>query len=139
VTPSGLAALRSELQQLTAAPVPEIGAESDAGHSRAVALQNARIAELEARIASAVLVDPKLQPRDEVRFGAEVTVRGSSGAERVYRIVGVDEADAQRGALAFVSPLARSLLGKRVGDTALLITPGGEDELEILSIRYGEA
>jgi transcription elongation factor GreB len=136
VTPAGFRGLRSELERLLAAPPPEIAADTDVGRSQAAALQKARIAELEARIASAVLVDPAAQPQDEVRFGAEVTVRGTSGAERTYRVVGVDEADAQRGALAFVAPLARSLLGKRVGDSALVVTPNGEDELEILSIRY---
>lgn len=136
VTERGLARLRDELaaeqrKWTERAPTGE-GAE----RARASALHAAHVAELEARIASAELVDSRAQPRDEVRFGASVTLRSESGAERSYRIVGVDEADAARGAIAFVAPLARSLLGKRVGDACMVRTPAGEDELEILAIRY---
>jgi transcription elongation factor GreB len=82
------------------------------------------------------LVDRAQPAPSDARFGAEVTVRNLAGAVRSYRIVGVDEADASRSAIAFVAPLARALLGKRVGDVALVVTPAGEDELEILAIRY---
>ena len=63
-------------------------------------------------------------------------MRGESGGERRYEIVGVDEADVAHGRVAFVAPLARALLGKRVGDVALLRTPRGEEELEVLAIDY---
>jgi transcription elongation factor GreB len=96
----------------------------------------ARLAELEARIASAVVVDPKAQPRDVVRFGARVTVRTAAGASRQYQLVGVDEADASRGLVAFFSPAARALLGHRVGDVAVLRTPRGEEEWEIIALEY---
>jgi transcription elongation factor GreB len=100
------------------------------------ALHVARLAAIEQRIASAVLVDSRAQPKERVRFGATVEVQSSSGARRRYHIVGVDEADAARGSIAFVAPLARSLLGKAVGDVATVTTPAGEDELEILAIAY---
>ena len=77
------------------------------------------------------------EPRDQVRFGATVTVDGAGGVRR-YQIVGVDEADAARGKIAFVSPLARALLGSAVGDTARLRAPRGEEELEIVAVEYGE-
>jgi transcription elongation factor GreB len=64
-------------------------------------------------------------------------VRTESGDERRYRIVGVDEADVAHGRVAFVAPLARALLGKKVGDGATVRTPGGEEELEVLAIAYG--
>ncbi len=99
---------------------------------------NERVALLEERIAGAELVDPAKQPQDEVRFGATVTLRGSSGAERRYRIVGVDEADPARGAIAFTSPLARALSGKGVGEEARVRTPGGQDDVEIVRIDYRE-
>jgi transcription elongation factor GreB len=67
-----------------------------------------RSAELLARIASAELVDPRLQPHDCVRFGASVRVRHESGTEAQYRIVGADEADASVGFIAFTAPLARA-------------------------------
>jgi len=135
VTARGLALLQAELaaerQRGLAARVA-----NDAERGGASALHAARLAEIEQRLASAVLVSSQQQPKDEVRFGATVRVVNASGAHRQYRIVGVDEADAAQGAIAFVAPLARSLLGKRVGDTARLRTPSGEEELEILEIRY---
>jgi transcription elongation factor GreB len=136
VTERGLARLRAELreeQERWAEREPET---EGAARARASAVHAAHLTELEARIASAQLVDPRAQPRDEVRFGASVTLRSESGVERRYRIVGVDEADAAQGAIAFVAPLARSLLGKRVGDVCVVKTPLGEDELEVLSISY---
>ena len=92
---------------------------------------------LQARLASAELVDPRSQPPDCVRFGAWVRVRHESGTEAEYRIVGVDEADPSSGLLAFSAPMARALLGKRVGDVSLLQTPRSSDELEVLEIGYG--
>ena len=92
--------------------------------------------ELEARVRSAVRVELAAQPRSEVRFGAEVTVRATSGPQRTYAIVGVDEARAgsDRNRIAFTAPLARALLGRRVGDLCTVRTPRGEEELEILAI-----
>jgi transcription elongation factor GreB len=136
VTERGLALLRAELareiDRWAARTVPA----SDAERARAGALHSAQVAEIESRIGCAVLVESARQPRDEVRFGAKVRVKNGTGSERSYRIVGVDEANAACGDLAFVAPLARSLLGKRVGDTALVRTPAGEDELEVLAIDY---
>jgi len=134
VTPRGLAQLQAELQAELARELPS--SDQDTERARAHLLRASRLAELEARIATAVLVHPDQQPRDEARFGAEVTVRNLAGAVRSYRIVGVDEADAGRAALAFTAPLARALLGKRVGEAAPVSTPAGEDELEILAISY---
>ena len=95
-----------------------------------------RIANVQARIASAELVDGESQPRDAVRFGAYVSVSAVSGKRAEYRIVGVDEADAASGRVAFSSPLARALLGKRVGEVAELRTPRGVEEFEVLDIAY---
>jgi transcription elongation factor GreB len=136
VTERGLAELRSELAAAQARWAERALEGEDAGRARAAVVHAAHIAELEGRIASAQLVDPRTQPQDEVRFGASVRLRSESGLERSYRIVGVDEANAAQGAIAFVAPLARSLLGKRVGDACLVKTPAGEDELELLEIRY---
>ena len=99
-----------------------------------------RLAALESRLRSAVLVDSAAHPREEVRFGASVTVRSAAGAVRTYEIVGVDEARTGEGRgvhkIAFIAPLARALLGRRAGDVATVKTPRGEDDLEILSIDY---
>jgi transcription elongation factor GreB len=134
VTPRGLESLRAELQRLhDQPPAVEAPSESERAHARAIA--GGRVRDLEERIASAVVVDPSAQPRDEVRFGARVTVRGESGGDRRYEIVGVDEADAAAGRVAFAAPLARALLGKRVGDAVTLRTPRGEEDLEVVAIE----
>jgi transcription elongation factor GreB len=136
VTPEGLAALRSELALLLEARA-ELGTlELDAARAAKAAGLAERIAVLEGRIGSAELVAPPVHPSDVVRFGAVVTVRTRSGAEQIYRIVGVDEANAAEGRIAFVAPLARALLGKRVGDTARVRTPHGEEELEVTGLEY---
>ena len=117
VTPRGFALLRSELASLEASrsSIP-LEASADAASARA-ALQT-RIQELKARLAGAVLVDPsERRSSDEVRFGARVMVQGDSPQPRQIDIVGVDEADAASGRIAFVAPLARALLGKRPGDS----------------------
>lgn len=136
VTPNGLAALRQELERLQRER-EELGLGLDAPERAAAsATLSARLGELEARLGSAVLVEPALQPRDEVRFGATVTVQTEAGELRRYRIVGVDEADASAGTVAFVAPLARALLGKRAGESAVVKTPRGDEELEVVEISY---
>ena len=129
VTPRGLRALQAERARLEQARVTDPGA-------RAALAQ--RLAELDARLGSAELVDHRSHPPDDVRFGAAVRVRHESGKEAEYRIVGVDEADAAQGRLAFTSPLARALLGKRVGDVLEVRTPRLSEELELLALGYGE-
>ena len=114
------------------------GRESDdeAQRARGPAL-GARITELQGRLRSAVEVNPRAQPPDEVRFGATVTVREPGGAEHRFQIVGVDEAGG-RERIAFVAPLARALLGRRVGERAAAQTPRGEEELEVVAIGYDD-
>ncbi|MGC4087651.1 MAG: GreA/GreB family elongation factor [Polyangiaceae bacterium] len=134
VTASGLRALHAEHAALLSGP-GEASALEDA--ARRMALK-ARLAELEQRLSSAVLVDPHAGPSDQVRFGASVELLDADGKRRAYRIVGVDEADPSQGRVAFVAPLARALLGKRVGDAVLVRAPHGEDELELTRIDYTE-
>lgn len=136
VTTRGLALLRAELTAIDAERAALESIAEDAERARAITAVAARHAELEARIASAAVVEPRVQPHDEVRFGATVLVRAEDGSERTYRIVGVDEADAAHGSVAFVAPLARALLGKRVGEGAIVRTPRGDDELEVVAIDY---
>ena len=138
VTPRGLGLLRAELADLlhARARAQAAGGAGDLDATREATVLATRIGELEIRLASAAPVDPAAQPRGEVRFGATVTVRAEDGTERRHRIVGVDEADAKAGDVAFVSPIARALLGKRIGEVAVLRMPRGEDELEVVAIRY---
>jgi transcription elongation factor GreB len=128
VTGRGLALLHEELAALRAQR------EGPAEQVEPASLVQRR-AELEERIATAELVAAPEGPTDVVRFGAAVEVDGENGARR-YRIVGVDEADPAQGRIAFVSPLARALLGRAVGDTVLLRAPRGDEELEIRAVDY---
>ena len=71
---------------------------------------------------------------DRVQFGTLVEVRDEAGGLRPVAIVGVDEVDAARGRVSWLSPLARALQGARVGDTVVVHTPRGEQTLEVVSI-----
>ena len=95
-----------------------------------------RIAFLTGRLAITEVIDPLDQDSDHIRFGATVTVQPSSGADKVYRIVGIDEADIVQGRISWTSPLARSLLDGKAGDVIKVSTPAGEQELEIIEVRY---
>lgn len=137
VTASGLAALQAEHQRLVAERAHvEASGEAEAERPRMLAALATRIAALEDRLATARLVHPSTQPRDEVRFGATVTVQGEDGRVHRYRIVGVDEADVEHGRVAFVAPLARALLGKRAGEAAVVRTPRGEEEITVMGVEY---
>ena len=76
--------------------------------------------------------------REKVAFGATVTVRHGNGAEAAYQIVGVEEADPERGSISWISPLARALLLRRAGDTVRFRSPAGDEELAIMLVRYSE-
>lgn len=103
---------------------------------------HARIAELSAPMRRALdlaePVDPKTQRGDKVLFGATVTVEDSKGQIHVYRIVGITEADAGLGKISWLSPIARALLQKEEGEIAVVKTPHGDEELEILKIEFIE-
>ncbi len=95
-----------------------------------------RIKELESLLSRAEVIDPS-KFTGAVKFGATVAVvDADTDEEKTYQIVGEAEADIERGLLNIRSPLARALIGKDVGDTAEVRTPGGEKSYEILSIRY---
>lgn len=141
VTARGLDLLRAERAELEAERA-RIDADhrDEAERTRRLNYTATRLADLSARIASARLVEPENQPQDEVRFGATVTLRTRSGdqpgEERRFTIVGVDEASAEEGRVAFTAPIARAILGKRVGEAATLRTPRGEEVLEVTAITY---
>jgi transcription elongation factor GreB len=137
VTARGLTRLRAELAELEAERAAIAAHDADeTERARRLVRQAARLTELTARIGSAQLVDPRLQPHDEVRFGATVTLRREAEEERRYTIVGVDEAEPAAGRIAFLAPIARAMIGLRVGDTATFRTARGEETLEILAISY---
>ena len=96
-----------------------------------------RIRYLTKRLEAAEVVDPSTrEDTDQVFFGATVTYAKSSGGEETIRIVGIDETDLPRNYVSWISPIARALIKAREGDTVNLRTPGGDEELEILEVRY---
>jgi transcription elongation factor GreB len=98
-----------------------------------------RVRFLRKRMELAEVVDPAQRGEcEQVFFGATVTVCDDNGCESTYSIVGVDEADVGSGLISWVSPLARTLLKLREGEVAILRTPVGIQELEILSVSYRE-
>ena len=96
-----------------------------------------RIKELEGLIGRADVIDPAKMSGSVVRFGATVgLVDEDTEEEKTYQIVGEAEADIQRGKLNMNSPLARGLIGKEVGESVEVNTPGGGRSYEILSVEY---
>lgn len=93
-----------------------------------------RIAELQEILMSAEVVEADPSAMDQVTFGAAVTVREEDGEETSYRIVGVDEADFDRGCVSWLSPLARALMRARLGQRVVFQSPAGERRLEVIVI-----
>jgi transcription elongation factor GreB len=96
-----------------------------------------RLRFLAKRLENSQIIDPAQRGEcEQVFFGATVTVSHGNGEERTYSIVGVDEADATRGLISWVSPLARALLKAREADTVMLQLPGGREEIDVISVVY---
>jgi transcription elongation factor GreA len=96
----------------------------------------ARIQQLNAKIALAEVIDPTTLSGDKVMFGATVTIEDEDGEEKTYTIVGDDEADLKLGRISISSPVARGLIGRSVGDTAILQTPKGRKEVEVVDVKW---
>ena len=97
-----------------------------------------RIQDIEGKLSKAQVIDvTKLANTGRVVFGATVTVLKSDTEEEItYRIVGDDEADIKVGLISINSPIARGLIGKEVDDVAIIKTPAGDVEYEILEVKY---
>lgn len=139
VTPRGLAQLKEQRAALAAEKERLTKESADLEAKLALAQTERKMRYFTRRIEHAIPVDPAQQPKDEVAFGATVRVADEDGNERDYAIVGEDEADAAKGKVSWVSPLARALTGARAGQTVTWKRPAGDVELEILAIRYGPA
>ena len=101
-------------------------------------LNEARIAELEAKLSRAEVIDPSKLSGDTVKFGATVTLVDEDTEEtKVFQIVGESEADVKAGRVSITSPTARALIGKKPGDSVEVNTPGGGKSYEILDIAFG--
>ena len=98
---------------------------------------NAKLQLLNDRIASAKIVNLKEQPQNEIRFGALITLM-NKGSKKVqsFQIVGVDEADISKGKISFISPLAKALINRKIGDSVIIKQNKGDISFEILEIAY---
>lgn len=88
------------------------------------------------RLEAAEIIDPKQQKKDQVLFGATVTFVNEEGLEKTYQIVGQDEIDLKKGQISWISPVAKALLNKRIGDFVQLTTPRGSEQIQIMNIQY---
>lgn len=154
MTPGGFSRMRRELDALVSRERPELVAtvawaagNGDRSENGDYIYGKKRLREIDRRIRflvrrldQAEVVDPAARRDDDagsrVFFGATVKVRDARGAERSVSIVGADEIDAGRGYISWISPMACALLKAREGDTVTLRTPGGVEDLEVLSVRY---
>jgi transcription elongation factor GreB len=144
VTPHGMRLLHDErtaLEQERAATLEDTDRSSGTGDDdrrRTLAVINGRLDLLNERIASARVVEPGEDTPEEVRFGNSVEFEYMDGPQRGTRmkfmLVGVDEADVKQGSIAFTAPIARALIGKRIGDIAEFHLGGRVQRLGIISI-----
>lgn len=125
ITARGMKNLRREFLELSAQPPS--------------AQIRQRLGDLQNSLRSAEVIEPPLSPGTQVLFGATVRVRNQQGEEMDYTIVGVDETDLERNHINWLSPVAKALLKRRVGEHVRFRTPEGEQNWEIIHVVYEDA
>ena len=151
ITPDGLARVRAEYDELFGVERPKVvdtvswaAALGDRSENADYIYGKRRLREIDRRLGylarimkEAKVVDPAAQPtRNQVRFGATVELADEDDNRRTLTIVGDDEADASAGRIGWSAPLARALVGARVGDARTVRLPAGEKSYEVISIAY---
>jgi transcription elongation factor GreB len=151
MTPEGFKKIADEMEHLsrverpkTVQEVSDAAAQGDRSENAEYIYGKKRLREIDrrlnflaSRLKHVEVVDPSKQSGDRVFFGATVETEDEDGKTRVWRIVGVDETDADAGKISWRSPLGRALMKRRVGDTVTVQRPTGDAvEHTILSIRY---
>jgi transcription elongation factor GreB len=151
ITPQGLARIRAEYDALFGVERPKVVETVSWAASLGDRSENAdylygkrRLREIDRRLAhlarimkSAKVVDPAEQPtRDQVRFGATVELADEDNNRRTITVVGDDETDASQGLVGWSAPLARALIGARIGDERIVRLPAGEKSYEVIAISY---
>ena len=151
ITPEGLARIRSEYEELFGVERPKVVETVSWAASLGDRSENAdyiygkrRLREIDRKLAhlarimkDAKVVDPaRQQDRDQVRFGATVELADEDDHRRILTIIGDDETDAAAGKIGWSAPLARALIGARIGDERIVRLPAGEKTYEVVAIRY---
>jgi transcription elongation factor GreA len=96
---------------------------------------NARLGQLKKRMGELAMVDLTNIPKDRIGFGSTISVYDDSKDEKIeYKLVTSEESDVTKGLISTTSPIGKALVGKKVGDTVTVVTPGGSRELEILKL-----
>ena len=154
ITPEGLQRIRVEYDDLFAVERPKIvetvswaASLGDRSENGDYLYGKRRLREIDRRLGylarimkAAKVVDPAQQPaKDQVRFGATVALADEDDNRRTVTIVGDDETDASAGRIGWSAPLARALIGARVGDERLVRLPAGEKSYEVIAISYPAA
>jgi transcription elongation factor GreB len=151
ITPQGFARIRAEYEELFSTERPKLvetiawaAANGDRSENGDYIYGRKRLREIDRRLShlsrvmkAAKVVDPAAQPtRDQVRFGATVELADEDDNRRTLTIVGDDEADAGAGRIGWGAPVARALVGARVGDERIVRLPAGEKSYEVIDISY---
>ena len=151
ITPDGFARIRAEYGQLFSVERPKIvetvawaASLGDRSENADYIYGKRRLRDIDRRLAhlarvmkAAKIVDPAKQPsRDQVRFGATVELADEDDNRRTLTMVGDDETDASAGLIGWSAPLARALIGARVGDERIVRLPSGEKSYEVIAISY---
>lgn len=137
VTPKGLELLQSRVRELAERHEEfkrQVEENSEARQKLREIERDLRY--FKAQLERATPVDTTNQPRDRVHFGAIVRIEDEEGNEQEFSLVGDDEADVSSGRISWASPLARAMIGAKIGDTVVWRRPAGEAEVYIVDIRY---
>ncbi|MFS4460821.1 transcription elongation factor GreB [Bdellovibrio sp. HCB2-146] len=150
ITPAGLEKLKAEYHELMQVERPKVveivaWAASNGDRSENADYQygkrrlreiDRRVHFLTKRLEDAEVVDPLKMSGEKVLFSATVTLANEDGEEIVYQIVGEDELDPKAGKISWRSPVAKALLGKKLGDEVRLVKPSGEEFVTIENVEY---
>jgi len=150
ITPQGHQRLQDELHQLYRVERPEVtqlvtwaASNGDRSENADYLYGKKRLREIDRRVRfltkrleAAQVIDPSSITSQKIQFGATVTVVDENGLEKTYSIVGVDEVDTSKNHLSWQSPIGKALIGKEVGDEAIIHTPNGEIVFEIIFLKY---
>ncbi|HVV70855.1 MAG TPA: GreA/GreB family elongation factor [Verrucomicrobiae bacterium] len=136
ITRKGADLLRQRLEALHEQRRAEAGAGEKTDTKAAQRRVESAIRRLQS-ILDSVVIAGQPEDREKIAFGASVVVKRGNEEEEAYTIVGIDEAEPERGYISWVSPLARALLGRRAGEVVRFRSPAGEQDLKVVKVCYG--